>query len=120
MNIFTIFFFKILARYSPKLRHQIAPFKKIISGEHMPPNPLANTWLRHALHGASRHVRKALTFPKIFLPPPRNEILDTPLRVIKGGRRGGRQREIYLGMQRGGPSRERMGKEGRKVREKEI
>ena len=43
----------------------------------MPPNPLADTWLRHALHSAKRHTN-APTFPK-HLDPPRNKTLDTPL-----------------------------------------
>ena len=57
----------------------------------MPPNPLANAWLCHALHGALLHANTP-TFPENFLTPPRNEILDTPLygvmafyRVIKRG-----------------------------------
>ena len=64
MNIFTIiFFYKILAKYSPK-RTKLHHFKKF-SRESMPPNPLANAWLRHALHGASRHANTP-TFTKIF------------------------------------------------------
>ena len=65
MNIITIFFYKILAKYSPK-RTKLQHFKSFFRGT-MPPNsPLpANAWLHHALHGASRHAN-ALTIPKIF------------------------------------------------------
>ena len=44
----------------------------------MPPNPLANAWFHHALHGAKRHANTP-TFPEKFWTPTRNEILDTPL-----------------------------------------
>ena len=65
MNIFTIFFHKILAKYSPKR----TIFKNFLGGA-CPRTPLANA--RHA---------NTPTFPKNILnpPPPRNEILDTPL-----------------------------------------
>ena len=68
MNVFAIFFYKILAKYSPK-RTKVHHFKKNSRGS-MAPNLLANAWLRHA---------NAPTFTKKIDPPPRNEILDTPL-----------------------------------------
>ena len=43
MNIFTFFFYKILAKYSPKR----TIIKKILGGA-CPQTPLANAWLRHA------------------------------------------------------------------------
>ena len=46
MNVFTIFFYKILTKYSPKLT-KLHHFK-IFSRGSMPPNPLANAWLCHA------------------------------------------------------------------------
>ena len=52
----TIFLIIVLT----KLHH----FKKFSRGS-MPPNPLANAWLRHALHGASRHANTP-TFPEKF------------------------------------------------------
>ena len=65
MNIFTIFFNKILAKYSPK-RTKLRHFKKNSRGS-MPPNP------------RSKRVASS-TFTKKFKPPsPRNKILDTPL-----------------------------------------
>ena len=61
MNIFTIFFYKIVAKYTPehmKLHHLI-----FFRGS-MPPNPLAYKWLRHALHGTERYANR-LTFHKL-------------------------------------------------------
>ena len=60
MNIFTIFFYKILAKYSPK-RTKLHNFLKFSRGS-MPLN---------------LHFYKNILTP----PPPRNEILDTPLFV---------------------------------------
>ena len=57
MNIFTIFFL-ILAKYSPK-RTKLHHFLKFSQTR------LANAWLCHALHGASRHANTP-TFTKIF------------------------------------------------------
>ena len=45
--------------------HQITPFKKYSQGN-MPPNPLANAWLRHA----SRHATRPA--PQIVGPPLAN------------------------------------------------
>ena len=56
MNIFTIFFYKILAKYSPK-RTKSHHFKKI-SWVSMPPNPSSKCV-------AKRHANNP-TFPKIF------------------------------------------------------
>ena len=53
-------FDKILAKYS--LKRTI--FKKIFGGA-LPRTPLANKWLRHALHGAKRHANTS-TFPEKF------------------------------------------------------
>ena len=83
MNIFTFFFFyKIVAKYTPE-RTKLHHFLKFSRGS-MPPNPLANEWLCHALHGTKRYENR-FTFLKIILnptPPPRNETLDTPLSQI--------------------------------------
>ena len=55
MNIFTIiFFYKILAKYSPK-RTKLHHFFSFLGGA-CPRTPLANAWLCHALHGALRHA----------------------------------------------------------------
>ena len=60
MNIFTIFFYKTLAKYSPK-RTILHHSRGII-----PPNP--------------PNMQIPPLFHKYFNPPPpRNEILDTPL-----------------------------------------
>ena len=58
MNSFTILFHKILAKYSPNAPN-CTIFKKIIQGS------IANAWLCHALHAASRHANTP-TFSKIF------------------------------------------------------
>ena len=59
MNIFTIiFFYKILAKYSPKR----TIFKNFLGGA-CPRTPLANAWLRHALNGVKRHANTP-TFTK--------------------------------------------------------
>ena len=72
---FFLNFDKILAKYSLK-RIKLHHFQKFSRGS-MPRTPLANAWLRHALHGASRNANTPI-FQKNF-EPPRNEILDTPL-----------------------------------------
>ena len=69
MNIFTIFLYKILAKYSPK-RTKLHYFKKKFRGS-MPPNPLANAWFCHALHGASRHTNTPPLLRKYFEPNPK-------------------------------------------------
>ena len=62
MTIFKINFFdKILAKYS--LKRTI--FKNFLGGA-CPLTPLANAWLCHALHGASRHALNTPTFPEKF------------------------------------------------------
>ena len=61
MDILQIFFFyKILAKYSPK-RIKLHHFLEIFRGS-MPPNPLANACLCHALHVPP-------LFKKYFEPP---------------------------------------------------
>ena len=75
MNIFTIFFYKILAKYSPK-RTKLLHFKKKFSREHAPEPPLANAWLCHALCKNPNFSKNIL---KPSPPPPPIEILDTPL-----------------------------------------
>ena len=71
MNIFTIFCYQILEKYSPK-RTKLHHFKNNSRGAY-PRTPLTN---------ASRHANTP-TFTKIFRtpPPPQNEILDTPLHI---------------------------------------
>ena len=41
------------------------------------PHSLTNAWLCHSLHGAKHFFKNDLT------PPPRNEILDTPVTPLK-------------------------------------
>ena len=70
MNIFTIFFYKIVAKYTPE-RTKLHHFLKISRGS-MPPNPPSKRMLRHVLHGTKRYANR-LTFLKINLdptPPP--------------------------------------------------
>ena len=71
MNIFTGFFLQNFSKIFSKT-HQIAPFLKIFSGEHTPEPPY--------------QTRGFAIIPPLFQkyfeprpPPPRNEILDTPL-----------------------------------------
>ena len=66
MNIFTIFFYKILAKYSSK-----RTIKKKILGGAYPRTPLANAWLRHTLHERQANTP---TFPKTFWTLPQNEL----------------------------------------------
>ena len=54
-------------------------FTNVFGENFSPPNPLANSWLCHSQHGASRHANKPI-FPK-KIEPLRNEILDTSLHV---------------------------------------
>ena len=64
MTIFFYYFFdKILAKYSLK-RTKLHHFKNFLGGA-CPRTPLANAWLCHALHGASRHANTH-TFPEKF------------------------------------------------------
>ena len=78
MNIFTIFFYKMLAKYSPK-RTKLHHFKKNFGGSYPEPpskrvaSPLA-AW-RFAPY-------KYPHFSKNILNPHGNEILDTPLHTI--------------------------------------
>ena len=64
MNIFTII---LLQNFSKNIL-QNAPnctiFKNFLGGT-CPRTPVANAWLRHALHGASRHANTP-TFTQIF------------------------------------------------------
>ena len=62
MNIFTIFFYKIVAKCTPQ-RIKLHNLKKISRGS-ISPNPLAYKWLRHALHGTKRYANR-LTFHKL-------------------------------------------------------
>ena len=57
MNIFTIFFYKILAKYSPKRTN----LKKFLGGT-CPRTPIANAWLRA--------MQIPPLFQKYFEPPP--------------------------------------------------
>ena len=76
MNIFTIFFYKILAKYSPNAPN-CTIFKNFLGGA-CPRTPLTNAW------------RSAMQIPTLFQkyfeppppPPPPNEILDLPLDEI--------------------------------------
>ena len=77
MNIFTIFFLQNFSKIFSKT-HQIVSFLKIFSGEHAPEPPYQTRGF------ATRCMaRSAMQIPpllqKYFEPPPRNEILDTPL-----------------------------------------
>ena len=69
MNIFTNFFHKILAKYSPN-----APFLKIVSGGAYPRTPLANAWQSHALHSAKSAMKIPPLLQKYFEPPPPPEM----------------------------------------------
>ena len=51
--------------------HQITPFKIFCRGN-MPPNPLANAWLRHTSQAASRHATRPAPPPQIVRPPLAN------------------------------------------------
>ena len=66
MRTFLVFLDKIVDNYTPKLT-KLQLFKKISQGS-LPPNPLASTWLCHALHMALRAC-KYLHFSKINLNP---------------------------------------------------
>ena len=76
MIIFTYFFLLNFSKIFSKT-HKIAPFFFNFLGVACPQTPLANAWLGHALHGAKypHFSKNILNHP----PPPRNEILDTPL-----------------------------------------
>ena len=67
MNIFTIFCYQLLAKYSPK-RTQLHHFKKNSWGS-IPPDPPNKRFA----------PCKYPHFYKNILNPPQNEILDTPL-----------------------------------------
>ena len=70
MNIFTILFLQKFNKISPK-RTKLHHFFYFL-GRAYPRTPLAcNTINNHA---------NTPTFPKYFKPPPRNKILDTPLK----------------------------------------
>ena len=79
MNIFAIIFLQNLAKYSPK-RIKLHHFKKFSRGS-MPPNP-------HSKRVASPPAAWRFApckYPHFYqknLNPLRNEILDTPLRII--------------------------------------
>ena len=64
MNIFIIFIYKILAKYSPNASN-CTIFKNFLRGPY-PRTPLTHAWLPPI-------------FQKYFEPPPRNKIQDTPL-----------------------------------------
>ena len=75
MNIFTVIFFLILAKYSPK-RTKLHHFKKFSRGS-MPPNPPN----KRVASPRAAWREKYPHFYRIIFNPPRNEILDTPLIV---------------------------------------
>ena len=64
MNIFTFFFYKILAKKNLQNVPSCIIFFNFLGGV-CPRTPLANVWLCHALHDASRHANTP-TFPKTF------------------------------------------------------
>ena len=72
MNIFTILFLQIFNKIFSKT-HQIAPFFNLLGGAYSRTPLACNTIHNHA---------NTLTFPKYFEPPPppRNKILDMPLK----------------------------------------
>ena len=81
MNIFTIFFYQILAKYSPK-RTKLHHFYIFWGGACLQ-ILLTNAQLSRA---AWREITPLLQ--KYFNPPPpppRNEILDTPLPIASAG-----------------------------------
>ena len=71
-----MFFYKILAKYSPK-RTKLHHFLKFSRGS-MPPNP-PNKRMALPLAAWREAPCKYPHFSKNILNPPRNEILDTPL-----------------------------------------
>ena len=71
MNIFIIFFLQNFSKIFSKT-HQIAPFLKMISGEHMPLNPPSKRCMALCAMKIPQLLHK-------YFEPPRNEILDTPL-----------------------------------------
>ena len=74
MNIFTIFFYKIVAKYTPE-RIKLPHFTKFSRGS-MPPNPLAYKWLRHALHGTKRYIyMQILNYIHLFYVSAINNII---------------------------------------------
>ena len=82
MNTFTIFFYNILVKYSPK-RTKLHHLKKILEGT-CPQTPLATRGLATrcmARNAAVCAMQIPLLLQKYFEPPPppRNEILDAPL-----------------------------------------
>ena len=64
MNIFTVFFYKIFAKYSPK-RTKLHHFLKFSLGA-CPRTSLANAWTRMEL----RVMQIPPLFQKYFEPPP--------------------------------------------------
>ena len=82
VHIFTIFWDKILAQYSPK-RTKLHN-KKNWGGGRMPLNPSnKRVALPRVAYSASRHANTPDLFKNILNPPPKkNEILDTPLSNI--------------------------------------
>ena len=69
MNIFTIFFTKILAKYSPKR----TILKNFLGGacSRTPPPP-------HPSKRVTSPCKYPYFYKHILNPPPRNKILDTP------------------------------------------
>ena len=81
MNIFTIFFYKIVAKYTPE-RIKLPHFTKFSRGS-MPPNPLAYKWLRHALHGTKRYANTQLhTFVLCFCYKQHNILYISPITYL--------------------------------------
>ena len=76
MNIFT-FFYKILAKFSPK-RTKLHHFLKFSWGN-VPPNPPSKRVTSPRAAWRFAPSKYPLFSKKYFEPPPRNEILDTPL-----------------------------------------
>ena len=75
MDIFiVVFFYKILAKYSP-FRTKLQHLKKNYRGS-MPRTPLANAWLRYAVHGALRHTNTPI-FKNMLNPPIGGHMIST-------------------------------------------
>ena len=65
MNIFTIFFLQNILQNAPNC----TIFKNFLGGV-CPRTPIANAWLRHALHMALRAMQIPQLLQKYFEPPP--------------------------------------------------
>ena len=74
---YLLFFYKILAKYSPK-RTKLHHFLKFSRGN-MPPNPPSKRVASARAAWPFAPCKYPHFYKKNLNPPPRNEILDTPL-----------------------------------------